>query len=84
MRRRNGCNIAICRRNGLPGGAGAGAQRCIGLRCGVIKRQDATREQRQDALFKAGMKCIAAFALWQGSDAEAQFRKADGPALFPD
>jgi hypothetical protein len=77
MRRSDRCDIAVCGRNGLSSGASTGEQRCICSRRRVIKWQDATREQRQDALFKTGMKCIPAFALRPHSDTETQFRKAD-------
>ena len=77
IRRRDGRDIAICRRNGLPTRTSAGAQRCVGLRCRVVKGQYATCEQWQDAPLKTEKKRVPAFALWQYSDTEAQLGKAD-------
>lgn len=70
MRCRDGSDIAVCRRNGLP--SDTGAQRCIALR--YKETAGCAHKQRQNALLKTEMKRIPAFTLWQRSDTEAQFR----------
>ncbi len=78
MCQRRGGNVAIGGRYRLALCTCLGAKLCVSLRSSIVKRQDASGKQGQDALLQAGVQHVSALASWQRSHAKTQLGQTDG------